>query len=132
MRNMAAVAFLLVLCAGVSAEEELAHSKEPLKDIKKAVAEGKAAIIDVREVDEWEDEHLKDARFVPLSQLKKSEKVPDGVPKDKPVYVHCAVGARALTAAKIMKKLGYDPRPITASPDELIAAGFEAAKKAGK
>lgn len=132
MRRFALLAVLAFLCAGAAAEEELKHSTDALKDIKKSVDEGKAVLIDVREIDEWEEQHVKEARFVPMSKIDEKGKLPAEVPKDKPVYVHCAVGGRALTVAKILKKLGYDARPITAGPAQLIKAGFEPVKKADK
>jgi rhodanese-related sulfurtransferase len=112
-------------------EQELTHTQLPLKDIKKQVEEGKAVLIDCREQDEWDDGHLRDAVFVPLSKLKEAQQVPSHLPKDKPVYVHCAVGGRALTAGKILKKLGYDPRPVKAGVEELVKdGGFKEALKA--
>ena len=41
--------------------------------------------MDVREKAEWDDGHLKGAISIPLSTLKKEEKAPDNLPKDKPV-----------------------------------------------
>ncbi len=38
-------------------------------EVKKAIADGKAVLIDVREVDEWKEGHLKDAKNLPLSEL---------------------------------------------------------------
>lgn len=62
------------------------HTKDTLPDVKKAVADGKAVLLDVREKSEWDDGHLKDAKLLPLSTLKagaKAEDVARIVPKDK-------------------------------------------------
>ena len=49
------------------------------------------------------------------------------IPKDKIVYTHCVMGVRALKAAKILEKLGYNVRPLKAGYEDLIKAGFEKA-----
>lgn len=107
------------------------HTTDKPADVKKAVAEKKAILVDVREAAEWADGHLKDAVHIPLSGLR------DGLPagateklsKDKPVYLHCAAGRRCLKAAEALKKLGYDARPLKDGYDDLLAAGFEKAPK---
>jgi len=115
--------------AALAEEKELKHDSTDLKEIKKQIEDGKAELVDCREQDEWDEGHLRDARFLPLSKAEKSQ-IPAEIPKDKPVYVHCMVGARALTVAKILVKLGYDARAIKAGPDELKEAGFKEALKA--
>jgi phage shock protein E len=125
------LAAALILGTACRAEEEVTHTKTPLKEIKKAVDEDKAWLVDCRESEEWDEGHLKDAHFLPLSRLKEMKEAPSELPKDKPIYIHCAVGGRALTAAKILKKMGYDTRPIKASPEQLIKdGGFPEALKA--
>jgi len=99
------------------------HTQEPLADIKKAVADGKAVIVDVREKAEWDEGHLKGAILIPLSTLKSVNKAPDDLPKDKPLYVHCVAGVRSLAASEILKKIGYDARALK--------PGYEALKKEG-
>ena len=130
-------AFSLILAAALivgtacRAEEEVTHTKIPLNEIKKAVDEDKAWLIDCRESAEWEEGHLKDAHFLPLSKLKEMKEAPRELPRDKPIFIHCMVGGRALEAARILKSMGYDPRPIKASPEQLIKdGGFQEARKA--
>src|SRR5262249_20068846 len=100
---------------------------------KQQLSEQKALLIDVREQPEWDRGHLKDARLVPLSELKRAQtdpaikdKLAKGLPKDRIVYCHCAKGVRALTAGSILEKLGYDVRPLAAGFDDLRGAGFPA------
>ncbi|HYF49003.1 MAG TPA: rhodanese-like domain-containing protein [Planctomycetota bacterium] len=123
-------ALALVPPAAFAEEAELKHDTTPLKEIKKQVDDGKAELVDCREQDEWDEGHMRDARFLPLSKIEKSNQAPAELPKDKPIYVHCMVGGRAVTVAKILKKLGYDARPIKAGPEELKEAGFKEALKA--
>lgn len=106
------------------------HTKDSLDMVKKAVAAKKAVLVDVREMDEWDDGHLADAKFVPLSGLSKAkaEDLSKVLPKDQPLYLHCASGRRCLKAADELKKLGYDVRPLKAGYNDLLKAGFSKAK----
>ena len=108
------------------------HTKDTLDAVKKAVADDKAVLLDVREKSEWDDGHLKDAKPLPLSVLKagaKAEEVAKIIPKDKVVYLHCGSGIRSLKAADELKKLGYDVRALKPGYTDLLEAGFSAAKK---
>ena len=50
-----------------------------------------------------------------------------GLPKDKIIYTHCKAGGRALVCGDILKKQGYDVRPLKPGYEALIQAGFEKA-----
>ena len=107
------------------------HTKDSLDQVKKALADDKAVLIDVREVDEWKEGHLKDATNLPLSELSKALKsgeVAKKYPKTKIVYTHCAAGGRCLNAAEDLKKAGYDVRPLSQGYDELLRNGFPKAR----
>jgi rhodanese-related sulfurtransferase len=102
--------------------------------VKKAVADDKAVLLDVREKSEWENGHLKDAKLLPLSALQAgagatAEDVAKIAPKDKIVYLHCGSGVRCLKAADALKKLGYDVRPLKPGYMDLLKAGFAPASK---
>ena len=71
--------------------------------------------------------HVEGAISLPLSSLKKgvdSSALEHQVPKDKIVYTHCVMKIRALKAAKILEKLGYNVRPLKAGYEDLVKAGF--------
>ena len=124
-----AIALLAFFAANTPAAE---HTKDPLDAVKKSIADGKAVLVDVREQGEWDDGHLKDAKFMPLSKLKAGIKPDDAakiIPKDKIVYCHCAAGVRSLKAADELRKLGYDVRPLKPGYEELLKSGFEPAGK---
>jgi len=106
---------------------EETHTTDTMDQVKKSIADGKAILIDVREKDEWAVGHLKAATSVPLSELKTATQAPANVPKDKPVYIHCKSGKRALMAAGILKTFGIDVRPLKAGYDDLKEQGFEKA-----
>ena len=46
---------------------------------------------------------------------------------EKIIYTHCVMGVRAIKAAKILEKLGYNVRPLKAGYEDLVKAGFEKA-----
>ncbi len=127
-------AFLLaVALVAPNATFALEHTRDSLATVKRGVAEQKAVLVDVREKEEWEDGHLRDARLLPLSALERGVRQEDlarALPKDKVIYLHCAAGGRCVQAAAILKKQGYDVRPLKAGYNDLLKAGFSAA--AGK
>jgi len=67
--------------------------------------ESKPFIFDVRKKSEFDSEHIIGAENVPLNEINKylSE-----IPKDDPVYLHCAGGYRSMIAASILKQRGWD------------------------
>ena len=129
MRQFAWVIPAAVASAGVACAAD--HTTDSLDAVKKNVKGGKALIVDVREQSEWDDGHLKDAKLLPLSELR------GGVPADKlkeklggatVLYLHCGSGKRCLTAADLLAKQGYDVRPLKDGFQALVKAGFERAK----
>jgi phage shock protein E len=115
---------VIVLSGAFVSAEEATHTKEPITDIKKAVDDGKAVIVDVREEGEFDEAHVKGAIFLPLSAVNRLKNAPDNLPKDKVLYVHCAVGARALKAANIFKGFGLDARAMKQNVDDFEKGGF--------
>ncbi len=106
------------------------HTKESLMTVKAQVASGKAVILDVREQSEWASGHLKDARLLPLSRLRKgvpAAELEQLLTKDKIIYAHCHAGVRCLEAADRLKQAGYEIRPLKPSYKDLLKAGFEEA-----
>lgn len=107
------------------------HTADSLDTVKQKVKEQQAILVDVRELSEWDEGHLADARLSPLSLLQnESERTKQlkNLPKDKIIYCHCRSGRRCLTAADILKKQGYDVRPLKAGYEDLLKAGFPQAK----
>lgn len=118
-------------CAAAGLACAAEHTTDTLETVKKSVTDGKALLVDVREADEWKDGHLRAAKHVALSDLKKG--IPEAdlkklLPAGSVVYLHCGSGKRTLVAADILKKQGYDVRPLKDGYRELVKAGFEVAK----
>ncbi|MFO0850680.1 MAG: rhodanese-like domain-containing protein [Gemmataceae bacterium] len=107
------------------------HTKDTPAEVKRAVADGKAVLIDVREAGEWKDGHLKDAKHLAPSEIQGG--VPTGrlnelMPAGKVVYLHCAAGGRCLRAADLLKAAGIESRPLKPGYSDLVKAGLEKAK----
>jgi rhodanese-related sulfurtransferase len=115
VRTLALLAALLVQ------DDPVDYTKDSLEKIKAAVEKKEAVLLDVREESEWKAGHLKIATFVPLSWLRNesAEAVAGKVPKGKIIYAHCRAGGRAMTAAGILKKMGYEVRPLKQGYEEL-------------
>lgn len=122
-----AICVLAVRMIPVAAAE---HTKDTLDTVKAALKDKKAVLVDVREQKEWDAGHIDGAILLPLSQLQKldADAVAKVLPKDKIVYCHCAVGRRAMTAGDVLKKHGYDVRPLKAGYSVLVDEGFPKAK----
>ena len=126
--------FLIGLAAGIGVAAVLpaaGHTPDTPADVKKAVADGKAVLIDVRELEERKDGHLAAAKSLPLSDLNKGkavDKLKEVAPAGKIVYLHCAAGGRCLKAAELLKDAGYDIRPLKPGYEALLKDGFEKAK----
>jgi len=130
----------LALFISVIANAAVFGAEQPTTDsletVKQTLSDRKAALVDVREKKEWAEEHLQAAQLLPLSELKRLAGDPAAqaelekkLPKNRIVYCHCASGIRSLRAAEILRKLGYDARPLKQSYDDLRQAGFPAAAK---
>ncbi len=65
----------------------------------------KIILIDVREQDEWNEAHIKQALFMPLSEFQNAlEKLPN---KDAEIILQCRSGARSQRAAEFLQSQGY-------------------------
>src|SRR5205823_13428556 len=109
------------------AQDATTHTKDSLDAVKDNVKLGKALIVDVREQNEWDAGHLKGAILLPQSKLNDDSQLPTllkSLTKDKIIYTHCRAGGRALMCGDILKKQGYDVRPLKPGYQDLISAGF--------
>lgn len=72
------------------------------------VAQG-ATLLDVRTEGEWGARHLDGAVLIPVQEL--GGRLAE-VPRDKPVVVYCASGARSSQAVAMLREAGYDARDL--------------------
>ncbi len=121
----------LIALLGVAPVAAAEHTKDMTEQIKKAVADKKAIIVDVREQNEWDEGHITGATLIPLSKIKemKPEELKKLLPKGTVVYLHCKSGRRCLQAADALKDLGLDLRPLKLGYADLLKEGFPNTKK---
>ncbi|MGL4512807.1 MAG: rhodanese-like domain-containing protein [Lacipirellulaceae bacterium] len=126
MPTLLALCLLLQLNAGRPTVE---HTKDSLATVQQRVAEGEAVLVDVRSKEEWDKGHVAGAVLLPVDSLRKHsldrEKLAETLPDDKPLYLYCEVGMRSKAAAVILKREGYEARPLKQGYRDLVAAGFE-------
>jgi rhodanese-related sulfurtransferase len=90
-------------------------------NLKAALDEGEARIIDVREPHEYADGHVPGAELMPLMTV--PQRLAD-LPTDRTVYVVCAVGARSAQAAAFLATRGVDAVNVDGGTGEWVAAGY--------
>src|SRR6266699_7123805 len=109
-------------------EKLVADAKKKITEISPQDAaakmkSGEAVIVDVREKEEWDEEHIPDATHLSRGtiELEIEEKFPD---LNKIIITHCGGGGRSALAAESLQKMGYkNVRSMT--------GGFKAWKAAG-
>ena len=74
------------------------------------------SVLDVREVEEFEDLHLEDVRNFPLSQLADTYEQLD---KTQPYYVICKSGMRSARACQFLAEQGYEVVNVKGGMDAL-------------
>lgn len=78
-----------------------------VQDAHDLIKAGKAILIDVRERDEYEEAHIKEAQLHPLSDLPCNVHGID-IPDDKDIIIHCKKGPRGYKAGIIFQLTGCD------------------------
>ena len=106
----------------------VAEAKKNITEISPADAQsqterGDAVLIDVREEEDWREDHAKGAKHLTRGtvELEIEEQVPD---LKTPIICYCGGGSRAALAAESLQKMGYENV-------RSIAGGFRAWKEAG-
>lgn len=77
---------------------------------------GDVELIDVREIDEYEEVALKHSVNIPLHELLDSPE--DYLEEDKEYYILCRAGRRSFMAAIELQELGYDVVNVTGGISE--------------
>src|SRR5438094_8184252 len=92
-------------------EKLVAEAKKKITEISPTEAaakskSGEAVIVDVREKDEWDQEHIPDATHMSrgTNDFDIEEKVPD---KEAMIVCQCSRGGPSALPAEILKKMGY-------------------------
>jgi rhodanese-related sulfurtransferase len=109
-------------------EKLVADAKKSITEISPEDAAAKlqnheTVVVDVREKDEWDEEHIPGAIHMSRGsiELDIEEKVPD---TNALIICHCGGGGRSALAAESLQKMGY-------KTVRSMAGGFKAWKTAG-
>jgi rhodanese-related sulfurtransferase len=108
------------------------HTTDSLDTVKQRLASKEAVLIDVRELTEWNEGHLEDAKLVPLTEIRDPQKrinATKDLSKEEIIYCHCRFGKRVFIATHYLSRDGYDCRPLKAGYEDLLTEGFESAKQ---
>lgn len=76
----------------------------PVTKVRELV-ESDAFILDVREMHEYAEGHIRNAVNIPLSEIRGRL---HEIPKDKPVYLHCRSSQRSYNAIMALQNMGYN------------------------
>jgi len=143
MHSLAAgLALLLALQVAADAPSRrptIDFTKDTLEQVQENVAKKKAVLVDVRGVEEWNEGHIEDSLFVPVTSLRKYALDPKKLAKTLPkkakdakeptiLYTFCVVGMRAKQAGLILEQQGYTVRALKPGYDDLLEAGFKQAE----
>jgi rhodanese-related sulfurtransferase len=93
------------------------------EDARLEVDRGAAVLIDVREDDDWREDHAKGAKHLNrgVIELEIEEQVPD---LTTPIICYCGGGSRSALVTESLQKMGYENV-------RSLAGGFRAWKDAG-
>ena len=106
----------------------VAEAKKNITEISPAEARqqterGDAVLIDVREEEDWHEDHAKGAKHLSRGtiELEIEEQVPD---LKTPIICYCGGGSRSALVTESLQKMGYENV-------RSLAGGFRAWKEAG-
>jgi rhodanese-related sulfurtransferase len=114
-------------------EKLVAEAKKNITEISpeeaaRRLQDHAAVIVDVRDKDEWEQEHIPNAIHLSRGtiELDIEEKIPD---PNTVIVCHCGGGGRSALAAESLQKMGYkNVRSMAGGFKAWKAAGFPSAK----
>ncbi|MGH8774329.1 MAG: rhodanese-like domain-containing protein [Jiangellaceae bacterium] len=89
-------------------------------ELASAIADG-AYVVDVREPDEYAAAHVPGAVPMPMGSVPQRY---DELPRDRTVYLVCAVGARSMQVARYLDQMGFDVRNVDGGTGDWIGAGY--------
>jgi rhodanese-related sulfurtransferase len=84
-------------------QRDNSHLEVTVVQVDEAIARNTHTVVDVREVDEWQEGHIAEAIHIPLGDLAaRAGELPAG----QPVYTVCRSGKRSITAIEILESVG--------------------------
>lgn len=94
------------------------------QEAKRLLEENQAILIDVREKDEYEAQHIPNSLLIPLSKISYS-RLPDS--NGKTIIIHCKSGRRSTLACEklLSERTDLDIHNLEGGIEAWAAAGFE-------
>ena len=86
-----------------------------------SMVEAGALLIDVRELDEWQEGHAPLAVLVPMGEVQARR---EELPEDKPIVVVCRSGGRSAAITEALRAQGYEAFNLTGGMCAWTAAGL--------
>jgi rhodanese-related sulfurtransferase len=99
------------------------------EETARALAEGSAQIVDVREPYEREAGYVEGSEHVELQQLAGAAQSLDA---ERPVIFYCRAGSRSLMAAQAFRRAGYDAYSMAGGLVDWAAEGRPIAPEGGR
>lgn len=91
---------------GTSASDGKGYHKISAEEGKQMMDESQVTIVDVRTMEEYDEEHMKDAINVPNETI--GSEMPEALPdKDATLIVYCRTGVRSKDASDKLVEMGY-------------------------
>lgn len=106
MLTAAAVGILAMLIASEVARLTRKYAEVGPAEAARMMSHEEPLLLDVREVNEYREGHLRDAKHIPLPQLASKLDQLEAW-KDKPVIVYCRTGSRSGMACNQLAKQGF-------------------------
>jgi rhodanese-related sulfurtransferase len=125
-------AIVVAVLGANTTRENVEFTEDTLEVVRENVSKEDAVLVDVRSLEEWNEGHIEDSLFLPVTSIRKRKypaEMTEDLPKDKILYTFCVVGMRAKKAAAPLRELGYDVRALKPGFKELLKAGFEQAEE---
>lgn len=99
--------------------DEVKVAEADIADVPERL-DGSAALLDVRESDEWQRGHAAGAKHIPMGE------VPGRIAEidpDAQLFVVCAAGGRSMRVAQYLARNGYAPVNVTGGMHAWAGAG---------
>jgi hydroxyacylglutathione hydrolase len=74
-------------------------------DLRESLRHDAVTLLDVRNQVEWDGGHIEGARHITLGYL--ADRL-DEIPRERPVVVHCAAGARSAVGVSVLRAQGFE------------------------
>jgi rhodanese-related sulfurtransferase len=96
---------------------------------QRALADGSAQVVDVREPYEWETGRIEGARHIEIERLASQAETID---RERPVIFQCRVGARSLMAAQAFRRAGFRASSMAGGLERWVQEGRPLTPEGGR